>query len=127
MYNALSVILNDYTGERLQAVADDLLPSEYCANQMLLAMPDIQDAKDIRRDRRLADAIAKQHDCEVSWWYALYTNCNRSHKVMQTRRLIYGKRSELPGPPDQQPIQACLLVPRNRFRTNARPRIATVP
>ena len=96
VYNALSVILYDHTGERLRTVADDLPPgeyhafNEYCANQMLLAMHAVRDAKDVRRGGRLADAIARQHDCEACWWYALYTNRNRPRKVMQALQLIYG-------------------------------------
>ena len=95
-YNALSEILYDHTGERLQTAAEDLLPgeyhavNEYCANHMLLAMHAIRDTEDVRKGRALADAVARQHDCEAGWWYALYTNRHRPRKVMQALELIYG-------------------------------------
>lgn len=95
-YNALSDILYDHIGKRLQTAADDLPPgeyhafNEYCANQMLLAMHAVRDAGDARKGRTLADAVARQHDCEAGWWYALYTNRRRPRKVMQALELIYG-------------------------------------
>ncbi len=94
-YPALSDILYDHTGARLRTVADDLPPgeyhvfNEYCANHMLLAMHAVRDAGDLQQGRRLADAIARQHDCEAGWWYALYTNRHRPRKVMQALELIY--------------------------------------
>ncbi len=94
-YNALSSILYDHTGERLRTVADDLPPgeyhavNEYCANQMLLAMHAVKDAPDISKGRILAEAVARQHDCEAGWWYALYTNRRRPRKVMQALALLY--------------------------------------
>lgn len=96
VYNALSDILYDHTGVRLRTVADDLPPgeyhacNEYCAHQMLLAMHAVRDARNVRRGRQLAEAIARQHDCEAGWWYALYTNRHRPRKVMQALELIYG-------------------------------------
>ena len=96
VYNALSDILYDHTGERLRTVADDLPPgeyhpfNEYCANQMLLAMHAVKDMKDVQRGGRLAEAVARQHDCEAGWWYALYNNRHRPRKVMQALELIYG-------------------------------------
>ena len=96
VYNALSDILYDQTGERLGTVADDLPPgeyhacNEYCANQMLLAMHAVRDARDSQKGRHLADAISRQHDCEAGWWYALYNNRHRPRKVMQALELIYG-------------------------------------
>ena len=96
VYNALSDILYDHTGERLRTEAEDLPPgeyhpfNEYCANQMLLAMHAVRDAGDIRRGRELAEAIARQHDCEAGWWYALYTNRRRPRKIMLALELIYG-------------------------------------
>ena len=96
VYNALSDILYDHTGERLRTLADDLSPgeyhtfNEYCANQMLLAMHAVRDANDAQRGGRLAEAVARQHDCEAGWWYALYTNRHRPRKVMQALELIYG-------------------------------------
>lgn len=96
VYNALSEILYDHTGEHLQTAAEDLPPgeyhafNEYCANQMLLAMHSVRDAGDVRKGRALADAVARQHDCEAGWWYALYTNRQRPRRVMQALELIYG-------------------------------------
>ena len=95
VYNALSDILYDHTGERLRTVADDLPPgeyhrfNEYCANQMLLAMHIVRDASDTQRGGRLADAIARQHDCEAGWWYTLYTNRHRPRKVIQARAIAF--------------------------------------
>ena len=95
-YNALSSILYDHTGKRLHTVADDLPPgeyhafNEYCANQMLLAMHAVRDADDIHKGQNLADSVARQHDCEAGWWYALYSNRHRPRKVMQALELIYG-------------------------------------
>lgn len=95
-YNALSDILYDHTGNRLLTVADDLPPgeyhafNEYCANQMLLAMHAVKDADDPQKGRKIAEAVARQHDCEAGWWYALYTNRHRPRKVMQALELIYG-------------------------------------
>ena len=95
-YNALSDILYDHTGERLLTVADDLPPgeyhacNEYCANQMLLAMHAVKDADDPQKGRKLAEAVARQHDCEAGWWYALYTNRHRPRRVMRALELIYG-------------------------------------
>ena len=95
-YNALSDILYDHTGKRLLTVADDLPPgeyhafNEYCANQMLLAMHAVKDAGDPQKGRKMAEAVARQHDCEAGWWYALYTNRRRPRKVMQALELIYG-------------------------------------
>ena len=94
-YNALSGILYAHTGQRLRTIADSLPPgeyhafNEYCARQMLLAMHAVRDANDLPKGRRLADAIARQHDCEAGWWYALYTNRHRPRKVMQALELIY--------------------------------------
>ena len=71
-YCTLSDILYDHTGQRLCTVADDLPPgeyhaiNEYCANQMLLAMHAVRDAKDARGGG-LASAIARMHDCEAGW------------------------------------------------------------
>ncbi len=96
VYQAVSDILFDHTGKRLRTAADDLPPgeyhaiNEYCAHQMLLAMHAIRDAGDIRRGGRLAEAIARQHDCEAGWWYALYTNRHRPRRVMQALELLYG-------------------------------------
>lgn len=96
VYNALSDILYDHTGRRLRTVAEDLPPgeyhafNEYCAHQMLLAMHAVKDAASAQRGRRMADAIARQHDCEAGWWYALYTNRRRPRKVMQALELLYG-------------------------------------
>ena len=95
-YNALSDILHDHTGNRLLTVANDLPPgeyhafNEYCANQMLLAMHAVKDAGDPQKGRKMAEAVARQHDCEAGWWYALYTNRHRPRKVMQALELIYG-------------------------------------
>ncbi len=95
-YNALSGILYAHTGQRLRTVAEDLPPgeyhpcNEYCANQLLLAMHAVRDAPDLQKGRRLADAVARQHDCEASWWYALYRNRHRPRKVMQALELLYG-------------------------------------
>ena len=95
-YSALSDILYDHTGNRLLTVADDLPPgeyhafNEYCANQMLLAMHAVKDAGDPQKGRKIAEAVARQHDCEAGWWYALYTNRHRPRKVMQALELIYG-------------------------------------
>ncbi len=96
VYNALSNILYDHIGERLRTVVDDLPPgeyhafNEYCANQMLLAMHAVRDADNLRKGRRMAEAVARQHDCEAGWWYALYTNRHRPRKVMRALELIYG-------------------------------------
>ena len=96
VYNALSDILYDHTGERLLTVADDLPPGEYhafdeyCANHMLLAMRAVRDSRDIEKGKKLAEAIARQHDCEAGWWYALYTNRRRPRRVMRALELIYG-------------------------------------
>ena len=96
VYNAISGILYDHNGERLRTVADDLPPgeyhlvNEYCANQMLLAMQAVRYAGDTRRGSQLADKIARQHDCEAGWWYALYTNRHRPRRVMRALELIYG-------------------------------------
>ena len=96
VYHSISDILFDHTGARLRTVAEDLPPgeyhaiNEYCANQMLLAMHAVRDARDIRQGSKLADAIARQHDCEAGWWYALYTNRRRPRKVIQALELIYG-------------------------------------
>ena len=56
---------------------------------MLLAMHAVKDAKDIRRGGILANAIARMHDCEAGWWYALHTNRHRPRKVMRALELIY--------------------------------------
>ena len=96
VYHAMSDILFDHTGARLRTVAEDLPPgeyhavNEYCAHQMLLAMHAVRDTGDTRQGGKLADAIARQHDCEAGWWYALYTNRRRPRKVMQALELIYG-------------------------------------
>ena len=96
VYHAISDILFDHTGARLRTVTDDLPPgeyhtvNEYCANQMLLAMHAVREARNIWQGSKLADAIARQHDCEAGWWYALYTNRHRPRKVMQALELIYG-------------------------------------
>ena len=56
---------------------------------MLLAMHAVKEAKDVRRGGILANAIARMHDCEAGWWYALYTNRRRPRKVMRALELIY--------------------------------------
>ena len=95
-YPALSEILYQHNQERLRTATEDLPPgeyhafNEYCAHQMLLAMQAVRNADDLQKGRHLADAIARQHDCEAGWWYALYTNRNRPGKVMQALELIYG-------------------------------------
>ena len=94
-YSALSDILYDHTSKRLCTAADDLPPgeyhaiNEYCANQMLLAMHAVKSAKDVRQASALAGAVARMHDCEAGWWYALHTNRHRPRKVMQALELIY--------------------------------------
>ena len=96
VYHAISDILFDHTGARLHTVANDLPPgeyhavNEYCAHQMLLAMHAVRDAGDTRQGGKLADAIARQHDCEAGWWYTLYSNRRRPRRVMQALELIYG-------------------------------------
>ena len=94
-YSALSDILYDHTGQRLRTVMEDLpvgeyhAINEYCANQMLLAMHAVKAANDARQGSIMASAIARMHDCEASWWYALHTNRHRPRKVMQALELIY--------------------------------------
>ena len=95
-YPALSDILHAHNGRRLRTIADDLPPgeyhavNEYCANQMLLAMHAVKDSRTARQGGTLAAAIARMHDCEAGWWYALHTNRHRPRKVMQALELIYG-------------------------------------
>lgn len=94
-YPALSDILYAHTGQRLRTAADDLpageyhAVNEYCANQMLLAMHAVKHAKDIRRGGALAHAVARMHDCEAGWWYALHTNRHRPRKVIRALELLY--------------------------------------
>ena len=94
-YAALSDILYTHNGQRLRTVAEDLPAgeyhaiNEYCANHMLLAMHAVKDAKDVRRGGVLAHAVARMHDCEAGWWYALHTNRHRPRKVMQAMELLY--------------------------------------
>ena len=94
-YPALSDILYEHSGRRLRTITDDLPPgeyhaiNEYCANQMLLAMHAVKDAPNVRQGGILAQAIARMHDCEAGWWYALHTNRRRPRKVMQALELIY--------------------------------------
>lgn len=94
-HQALSDILRAHTGKRLRPLAD-VAPrgeyhaiNEYCANHMLLAMRAVKDAEDARRGRALAAAVARMHDCEAGWWYALRANRRRPRKVMQALELIY--------------------------------------
>lgn len=95
VYQALSDILHTHTGKSLRTAAEDLPAgeyheiNEYCANQMLLAMHAVKDAKDLRQGSVLAGAIARMHDCEAGWWYALHTNRRRPRKVMKALELIY--------------------------------------
>ena len=94
-YPALSDILYDHTGRRLRTIAADLPPgeyhavNEYCAHQMLLAMHAVKDARDARQAGALAAAIARMHNCEAGWWYALHTNRHRPRKVLQALALLY--------------------------------------
>ena len=94
-YPALSDILYEHTGRRLRTAAAGLPPgeyhavNEYCANQMLLAMYAVQGAKDARRGGALAAAVARMHDCEAGWWYALHTNRRRPRRVLRALELIY--------------------------------------
>ena len=95
-YPALSDILHAHTGRRLRTLADGLPPgeyhavNEYCAHQMLLAMHAVQAAPTPRQAGILAAAIARMHDCEAGWWYALHTNRHRPRQVMQALSLLYG-------------------------------------
>jgi len=94
-YPALSDILYEHTGRRLRTAAAGLPPgeyhavNEYCANQMLLAMYAVKGAKDARRGGALAAAVARMHDCEAGWWYALHTNRRRPRRVLRALELIY--------------------------------------
>ena len=75
--------------------ADDLPPgeyhafNEYCANHMMLAMHAVKDVGDVQKDQHIGDAVAKRHDWEAGWRYALYTNRHRSGKVMRAVELVY--------------------------------------
>ena len=59
------------------------------AHQMLLAMHAVKDAKDARQAGALAAAVARMHNCEAGWWYALHTNRHRPRKVLQALALLY--------------------------------------
>ena len=37
----------------------------------------------------LAAAVARMHDCEAGWWYALHTNRRRPRRVLRALELIY--------------------------------------
>lgn len=95
-YSPISLILKEHTGNSLSTKDQDLPPgeyhpiNEYCANQMLIAMHVVKRSKkNSNLGSALAHAIARMHNCEAGWWYALFTNRGQPGKVIKALELLY--------------------------------------